>query len=85
MTTERRNDLRAFKGFIDEQLANVEASLSLDEALLRWECENATEEEQAATVQAIQRGLDDLNAGRIVDAFEFTARMRRNLQAFAKP
>ncbi len=64
MATERANDLRAFKGFIDEQLSNGGADLTLDEALARWEYENAPEDEREETIRAIQRGLDDMHAGR---------------------
>lgn len=70
MATERSNDLRAFKGFIDEQLANSGADLTLDEALARWEYENSPEEEREETIRAIQRGLDDMYAGRTKPAEE---------------
>lgn len=84
MAIERSNDLRAFKGFIDEQLANGGADPTLDEALSRWEYENSSEEERAETLRAIQRGLDDMYAGRTVDAFEFAERMRQKFQTPAK-
>ncbi len=77
MAIERSNDLRAFKGFIDEQLANGGADLTVDEALARWEYENSPEEEREETLRAIRRGFDDMDAGRTVDAFEFVERMRR--------
>jgi predicted transcriptional regulator len=79
MATDRANDLRAFRGFIDEQLADAESNVTLDEALARWEYENATEEEREETLKAIRRGLDDANAGRTVDAFEFVERMRQKI------
>ncbi len=85
MSIERSNDLRAFKGFIDEKLSNGGADLTLDEALAHWEYENTPEEEREATIRAIQRGLDEMNAGQTVDAFEFVERMRRKFQAPAKP
>ena len=85
MATERINDLRAFKGFIEEKLANGGTNLTLDEALMNWEIENQTEEEREETLQAIQLGLDDMYAGRTVDAFEFVERMRQKFQSSAKP
>lgn len=85
MATDRANDLRAFKGFVDEQLANGGADLTLDEALARWEYENSAEEEREATIDAIRRGLDDMHAGRTVDAFEFARRMRQKFQASGDP
>jgi len=85
MSTERINDLRAFKGFIEETLFNGGTDLTLDEALMNWEIENQTEEEREETLEAIQLGLDDLYAGRTVDAFEFVERMRQKFQSPAKP
>ena len=80
MSIDRSNDLRAFRGFIDERFAGGEADLTLDEALACWEYENATEEDRKETLRAIQRGLDDADAGRTVDAFEFVERMRQKFQ-----
>jgi len=85
MATDRANDLHAFRSFIDEQLARGATDLTLDEALARWEYENAPEHEREETLRAIQRGLDDMHAGRTVDAFEFVERMRRKLQPTGKP
>jgi hypothetical protein len=64
MATERVNDLRAFKGFIEEKLSNGGAELTLEQALVDWELENQTDEEREATVQAIRNGLADVDAGR---------------------
>ncbi|MEO6807525.1 MAG: hypothetical protein ABI353_00230 [Isosphaeraceae bacterium] len=84
MATERANDLKAFKGFLDEKLSNGGADMTLDEALARWEYENTPEDEREETIRAIQRGFDDMNAGRTVDAFEFVERMREKLQTVDK-
>jgi hypothetical protein len=84
MATERANDLRAFRDFADETLSNGEAEVTLEEALALWEYENSPEEGREETLRAIQRGLDDLDAGRTVDAFEFVERMRQKIQAAAK-
>jgi hypothetical protein len=80
MPTDRRNDLQAFCEFARAQLANGRADLTLDEALVLWDCDNQTPEEREDTLQAIRRGLEDMKAGRTVDAFEFVARMRQKLQ-----
>jgi hypothetical protein len=85
MATDRVNDLWAFKGFIEEKLSTVGTSLTLDEALMNWEIENQTTEEREETLEAIQLGLDDMYAGRTIDAFEFVERMRQKLQSSAKP
>jgi predicted transcriptional regulator len=85
MPTERANDLRAFRDFANEQLANGGANMKLDEALALWEYNNSPEEKREETISAIERGLDDMNAGRTVDAIEFVERMRQRFQAPAKP
>jgi hypothetical protein len=64
MATERANDLRAFRHFIDEQLTNSGSELTLDEVLLNWELENQTHEDREETLQAIREGLADVDAGR---------------------
>jgi len=84
MATERSNDPRAFREFLDAKLSDIGGGESLDELLTLWEYENAREEEREETIQAIQRGLDDLHAGRTTDAFEFVDRMRRKIQSTAK-
>src|SRR4051812_38554610 len=43
MTTERANDLRAFRDFADAKLSNGGAEMTLDEALSLWEYENSPE------------------------------------------
>ena len=64
MTTQRANDLRAFRQYIDQQLTNGGAEMTLDDALLNWEFENQTDEERAETLEAIREGLADVEAGR---------------------
>ncbi len=73
------------KGFIEEKLSSGETDHALGEALMNWELENQTEEEREETLRAIRLGLDDMYAGRTVDAFEFVERMRQNFQFSAKP
>ena len=70
MATERINDSRAFRDFLDAKLEDVDATLPLDEALFEWEMENQTDEEQEETFRAIQRGFDDIDAGRVKPAGE---------------
>lgn len=64
MATDRINDARAFRDFLDAKLLNSGQSVPLDDALGLWEYENQTEEERQGTLQAIQAGLDDMHAGR---------------------
>jgi len=76
MATERANDLRAFKGFIEQKLSNGGAELTLEEALVDWDLENQTNEEREATVQGIRNGLADVEAGRTRPFEEFDREFR---------
>ena len=76
MSTERLNDLRAFKGFIEEKLSNGGADLTLDEALVHWEIENQTDAEREDTLRAIGLGLSDVEAGRTRPLEEFDREFR---------
>jgi hypothetical protein len=76
MATDRANDLRAFKGFIEEKLSNGVADLTLDEALVHWELENQTDEEREDTLRAICQGLSDVEAGRTRPFEEFDREFR---------
>jgi hypothetical protein len=80
MATDRADDLRAFRDFIDAQLANGGAGMTPGEALDLWEYENTPEDEKQETMLAIRRGLEDADAGRTEDAFAFVARMRRKIR-----
>jgi hypothetical protein len=76
MATERANDLRTFKGFIEEKLSNGGSDLTLDEALVHWDIENQTDEERQATLRAIGDGLADVEAGRTRPFEEFDREFR---------
>jgi hypothetical protein len=76
MATERANDLHAFKSFIDEQLAG-ETVPTVDEVLARWEYETESDEEREDTLEAIRRGLADVEAGRVMPAREAVGELRR--------
>jgi len=76
MAIDRANDLRAFRDFADAKLSNGGADLSLEEALDLWEYENPPEDEREETLKAIQRGLDDMHAGRTRPFEEFDREFR---------
>lgn len=76
MATDRANDLQAFRSFIDQQLELGETFPTLDEALVRWEYENTSEEEREEAPAAIRRGLADLDAGRVRPFEEFDREFR---------
>ena len=64
MATERANDLRASRAYIDEQLTNGGAEMTLDEALIHWEAKHQTDAEKEETLRAIEQGFSDITAGR---------------------
>ena len=64
MATGRANNLRAFREYIDEQLTNGGAVMTLDEALIHWEAEHQTDAEKEDTLRAIEQGFSDITAGR---------------------
>jgi hypothetical protein len=78
MATDRSNDLRAFKSFVDQKLSNGGASLTLDEALGLWDIETQPATEREETVKALKEALDEMRAGDTgIPAREFVAEARR--------
>jgi len=77
MPTERINDLKAFKGFIEQRLVEGGDEPTLVEALAQWEVANQSDEELAATLEAIREGLADVEAGRVVPARQALNELRR--------
>jgi hypothetical protein len=76
MDTERANDLRAFKSFIEAQLS-CGTIPTVDEVLARWQYENETDDEREETLEAIRRGIADVEAGRLRPAREAVLELRR--------
>ena len=81
MATERANDPRAFRDFLDAKLGAGADSLTLYECLDLWEYENSPEEERAETLRAIQQGLADVEAGRtrLLEEFDREFRQKHDL------
>jgi hypothetical protein len=77
MATDRRTDIRVFQSFVDEKLSNGGTGLNLDGAFDFWKYENDPEEERVETLEAIRRGLADVEAGRVRLALEALAELRR--------
>ncbi len=77
MATERANDPRAFRDFLDAKLSNGGEGRSLEELLDLWEYENSPDEEKEQTIRAIQSGLDDMYAGRTRPFEEFDREFRQ--------
>jgi hypothetical protein len=77
MAIEKANDLLSFKSVIEEQLTG-ETVPTVDEVLARWDDENESDEERAATVQAVREALADMEAGDTgIPAREAVAELRR--------
>ena len=78
MATERANDLRAFRDFLDAKILNSGHELTPAECLELWESENESPQERAATVRAVREALDDMRAGDTgITASEAIAEIRR--------
>jgi predicted transcriptional regulator len=77
MPTDRREDLHAFRAFIDAHLADVGATLTPAEALALWEIQNPTDLEREETLTAIRQGLEDADEGRVRPIEEFDRDFRR--------
>ncbi len=77
MATDRLNDPRAFRDFLDARLSGAGSPFTLDEALGLWEHENQTDQEREATRESIRRGLADVEAGKVMPAREAIAEIRR--------
>jgi hypothetical protein len=76
MATERANDPRAFHDFLGAKLSSGSNGLTLEDYLDLWEYENSPEEEREETIRAIERGLDDMHAGRTRPFEEFDREFR---------
>lgn len=62
------DELAEFQRFASEQLRNGGAALSLEELLERWRGHRPADEELAESVPSLQRGLADIEAGRVFPA-----------------
>jgi len=62
------DELAEFQQFAAEQLRNGGAALSLEELLERWRGQRPTDDELAESLASLQRGLADIEAGRVFPA-----------------
>ncbi len=77
MSTDRREDLKAFQAFVNAQLANGGAMLTPAEVLELWEVQDHTDDEREETLAAIREGLRDADEGRVRPFEEFDREFRR--------
>ncbi len=78
MLTERRDDIQAFRAFIDEQISDGGISLTPADVLDLWEIQNTSEVEREETWAAILQGLSDANESRVRPFEEFDREFRQN-------
>ena len=77
MATNRVNESRAFRDFLDTKLPEGGTAPTLEHAIGLWEHENATEAEREETREAIRQGLADMDAGHVRDFAELDREFRR--------
>lgn len=70
MATDQLNSLQQFYEFVGQTLKDGGENLSPEYVLALWR-------ERLETIQAIQRGIDDVNAGRSRPFAEFAAEFER--------
>ena len=78
MVTARKDDLKAFHEFVDEQLASGGTSLTPTETLDLWESQHASDDERAATIEALSEAIVDMRAGDIgIPVRDYLTELRR--------
>jgi hypothetical protein len=86
MATDRSNDLRAFRHFIEAKLSAGGSNLTVDDVICLWDTETQRESERDANVKAIREALDDMHAGDTgIPADELMAPLRRKYGLPEKP
>jgi hypothetical protein len=76
MAIDLANDLQAFLTFATEELAHAGTHLTLDDALDLWHYRNTPDTPRRQALDAIQRGLDDMDHGRTRPVEEFDREFR---------
>jgi hypothetical protein len=71
MPTTSQTELQSFHEFVGRQFSNGGSNLSPEQVLLLWR-------ERQETIAAIQRGFDDLEAGRVKPLREVLDRLGRD-------
>jgi hypothetical protein len=78
-------EIADFQRFAVEQLRNGGAGLSLEQLLDQWRAEHPTPEELRDSLAALERGLEDIRAGRVVSARTVIEQLKQGLPAVAEP
>ncbi|MFQ5730881.1 MAG: hypothetical protein ACE5KM_02885 [Planctomycetaceae bacterium] len=68
MPTETQTELQSFHSFVAEKLQNGGLELSPERALALWR-------ERRETIASVERGLEDVDAGRVKPAREVLERL----------
>ena len=70
MTVQAANNLQRFYNFVGEHLNNDGARLSPEQVFALWR-------ERLETVEAIGKGMEDVQAGRVISLEEFDRKFRQ--------
>ncbi len=72
MPQQLKTDLEVFAEFVESLLADGQATLSPEQVLAQWR-------ERAETIAAVQRSMEDIEAGRVRPADEVLEELRSEL------
>lgn len=69
-----------FHRFVMEQSREGQANLTLDDLFQQWRAATPSEEELKQSLESLDRGLKDAEAGRLIDADDAISDTRTRLQ-----
>ncbi len=75
--------VEAFRRFVMEQSHDATSALSLEDLFQHWCASRPSTEELEQSLQSLERGLADVEAGRLIDADQAIHETRTRLQRTA--
>ncbi len=85
MAIETKNELESFQQFLHRHLSDSGDKLSPEECLGLWRAEHPTSRELEESVAAVQRALQQAEAGEGVSLEEFDRAFRKKHNLSARP
>ena len=85
MVTDTKNELESFQQFLHRHLSDSGDKLSPEECLQLWRAEHPTSRELEESVAAVQRALQQAEAGEGVSLEEFDREFRKKHNLSARP
>lgn len=76
-----RDELVSFNEFVNKQMNNGSVALSLEDCLYQWRAER----DRAETIASVQRGVEDIEAGRWYSLDEMDQHIREELGFSPRP